>query len=339
MIAGRSIAGSGCGQLLTVVPIYLAETAPPDRRGFLVGFQGLMISVGLALANWVGYAGSFAKGDAQWQIPLAAQNAIPVLLCALLPFIPFSPRWLVLKDRPEEARKVLMDLHGTGDDHEFADRELMQISSQISVDRLQGSMKWKTALRLMFSKKYVRRTLTAGLIVSMSQLSGAGVIQNYQNIFYAAVGLTGKRSLLTSGGHGMMGILGQIIYLLVVADRWPRTRTMWTGSLVLASMIGICMALSAAYSKKSNTNEAGAQGAIAAIFIYSMAFGVFFSSMVWVIPSELFPLFLRTKCLAFAVVCKAVVAIVLSQTTPIAMADIGWRQVPYTSVSSNTIRD
>lgn len=67
LIADRLIAGVGCGQLLSVVPIYLAEAAPPARRGFLVGTQGMMIAANFGLANWVGYAGAFANGHAQWR--------------------------------------------------------------------------------------------------------------------------------------------------------------------------------------------------------------------------------------------------------------------------------
>ena len=47
--------------------------------------------------------------------------------------------------------------------------------------------------------------------------------------------------------------------------------------------------------------------------------------MIWVVPSELFPFFLRTKGLAFAVAAKSVTAIVLSQITPHAIANVGWR--------------
>lgn len=63
----------------------------------------------------------------------------------------------------------------------------------------------------MFSRKYVRRTLTAAFIITMGQLSGSSVIRNFQNIFYAQVGFAGHTSLLISGAYGMMGILGQII--------------------------------------------------------------------------------------------------------------------------------
>ncbi|KAF3808160.1 High-affinity glucose transporter [Colletotrichum gloeosporioides] len=325
MIAGRLIAGIGCGELLSVVPIYLAEVAPPARRGFLVGLQGMMIAIGFGVANWVGFAGAFASGDGQWRIPLAMQLPIPLVLSVMVFFVPFSPRWLILKDRYEEAKTVLANLHGATDNDDLVGRELIQIREQILMERQQGNMNWATAIKQMFSRQYVRRTLTAAFIVTMGQLSGSSVIQNFQNIFYATVGFTGRTALLISGAYGMMGIIGQVIYLVVVADRWPRTRTLWSGSLVLSAMIALCMALSAVYGNKDNDNAAGARAAIAAIFVYSMCYAIFFNAMIWVVPSELFPFFLRTKGLAFAVATKSVTAIVLSQITPLAIASVSWR--------------
>ncbi|KAL8377153.1 hypothetical protein RB595_008026 [Gaeumannomyces hyphopodioides] len=181
----------------------------------------------------------------------------------------------------------------------------------------------------LFSRRYLRRTATAAFIVSMSQLSGASVIQNFQAIFYETVGFTGRQALLISGVYGMMGAIGMAFYLAVVADRWPRVRTLWMGSLLLSIMIAVCMALSAVYGSGSAASAAdagaGARGAIAMIFIYSATFAVFFNAMVWVVPSELFPFFLRSKGLSLAVTSKSVVAIASPQITPVALADISWR--------------
>lgn len=52
-----------------------------------------MVAIGFALANWVGYAGSFASGSATWRIPLAMQIPVPILLMIAVVFVPFSPRW------------------------------------------------------------------------------------------------------------------------------------------------------------------------------------------------------------------------------------------------------
>ncbi|CAG9949266.1 unnamed protein product [Clonostachys rosea f. rosea IK726] len=324
MIVGRLLAGIGCGSLLSVVPVYLAEASQPDSRGFLVGLHGMMIAIGFGVANWVGYGGSYASSHAQWRTPLAMQIPIPILMMVGCIYIPFSPRWLVQQDRIEEAEKVLHKLHGI-ENESLASQELIQIRQQLGFERSQGSASWSFALKKMFSKQYLRRTATATFIVAMGQLSGSQVIQNFQSIFYETVGFTGKTSLLISGIYGMMGIIGQIIYLTVVADRWPRVRTLWIGSVLLSVMIAVCMALSAQYGSKDSQNENGARGAIAMIFLYSALYAVFFNAMVWVVPSELFPFFLRSKGLAFAVFTKSVIAIALSQITPIAIKNVSWR--------------
>jgi MFS family permease len=104
MIAGRFFAGLACGMILSVVPVYIAEVSPPKNRGFIVGLQGMMISIGFMAANWIGYAGGFASGNSQWRIPLAMQMPRAILLSIGCFFIPYTPRWLVGKERYDEAR-------------------------------------------------------------------------------------------------------------------------------------------------------------------------------------------------------------------------------------------
>ncbi|KAL3464517.1 general substrate transporter [Aspergillus heterothallicus] len=324
MIAGRFFAGVGCGIILTVVPIYIAEVSPPEKRGMIVGLQGFMISIGFFAANWIGYGGAYASGDAQWRIPLAMQIPIPLALATGCCFVPYSPRWLVQQERYEEAQAVLETIHaGTGDD-DRALQELSEIRNQIQIESTQISS-FRAAITSLFSRKYLHRTLMACFILAMGQFSGSSVIQNYQSTFYEAVGFTGKTSLLISGIYGIMGVLGQVIYLFCAADKWPRTRTLWVGSLFLSVMISICMALSSVYGSEDNSNLSGARAAIAMIFIYSCGYAVFFNATIWVVPSELFPFFLRSAGMGLGVFSKSVAAIVLSQITPTAMQNVGWR--------------
>jgi MFS family permease len=219
---------------------------------------------------------------------------------------------------------VLIILHGS-ENSDFVEQELIQIRGQIELERSGEQPSWGYALKQLFSRRYIRRTLTAAFIIVQAQLSGAPVIQNFQSIFYAIVGYQGREALLISGVYGLMGIIGTVLYLIIVADRWPRARTLWVGSLVLSVVISICMALSAVYGSANAANQTGARASIAFIFIYSAVFAMFFNAMIWVVPSELFPMFLRSKGLSFAVSAKAIVAIVLAQITPVALADISWR--------------
>jgi MFS family permease len=93
MILGRALSGFSIGMVYPTAPVYLAELSAPENRGFLVGLKGLLNTLGFCAANWIGYGGSFAHGDAQWRIPLAMQIPPAVLLGVLTLFLPYSPRW------------------------------------------------------------------------------------------------------------------------------------------------------------------------------------------------------------------------------------------------------
>lgn len=100
LIVGRAISGWSTGVLYSVTPIYLAEISPPENRGFLVGLKGLTNAFGFFVANWIGYGGSFAHGQAQWRIPLAMQAPPAIALGLLVITMPFSPRWCKWSQHP-----------------------------------------------------------------------------------------------------------------------------------------------------------------------------------------------------------------------------------------------
>jgi MFS family permease len=229
---------------------------------------------------------------------------------------------VIRQERYEEAHAVLITLHG--DDEDTVARELAEIRHHIQAEVAQGPS-FKESLTNLLSRRYIHRTTMACFLLIMGQFSGSSVIQNYQSSFYEAVGFTGRTSLLISGIYGIMGVIGQVIYLFFAADKWPRTRTLWVGSVFLSVMIAICMALSALYGDSNTGNISGARAAIAMIFLYSCGYAVFFNATIWVVPSEILPFSLRATGMGLAVFCKSVSAIVLSQITPTALQNVGWR--------------
>ena len=93
MIVGRLLAGVAVGMLNGGLPVYISELATAHERARLVGVFGLMIAIGFCIANWIGYACSFASGDIAWRLELAMQIPLAVVLLVLSFFIPESPRW------------------------------------------------------------------------------------------------------------------------------------------------------------------------------------------------------------------------------------------------------
>lgn len=87
------------------------------------------------LAAWMGVAFHFADNPGtQWRGPLGLGLIWPFLMLIVTFLSPESPRWLLLKGRPDEARDVTYRLHATKGNHEFAEQEFQEMTLQAEID-------------------------------------------------------------------------------------------------------------------------------------------------------------------------------------------------------------
>ena len=186
-IVFRFFAGAGSFAFVGLIPVYTTELAPPKLRGFFVGMNAMGISFGYVLASYMGLAFYFAKSPAaQWRAPLGLALIFPVSILFLLPFVPESPRWLLMVGRVEEASEIVMKLHHVeGDpDQEFARGEFYQMQKQTEFD-----MSLKPTWKQMFTKaSYRKRTILACGFGFFGQSTGVLVINNYGPTIYRALG-------------------------------------------------------------------------------------------------------------------------------------------------------
>lgn len=124
LLLTRIVGGIGFGAATTVAPGYVAEIAPADIRGRLIGFRQLAIILGLFFAGLINMGvvrltGGAAKpafwGLQTWQV-LFACLIIPALLFVIFTAqIPESPRYLVSVGKTAEAEAVLAKVSGEDD--------------------------------------------------------------------------------------------------------------------------------------------------------------------------------------------------------------------------------
>ena len=81
------------GFCIVVVPIYQSECAPKVVRGLISSTLQLMIMFGQLIASLVNFGTHNMTGDRAWRIPVGLQFVVPVVILALLPLMPESPRW------------------------------------------------------------------------------------------------------------------------------------------------------------------------------------------------------------------------------------------------------
>jgi MFS family permease len=115
LLLARLIDGFGIGLAVTLVPLYISETAPTDIRGLLNTLPQFSGSGGMFLSYCMVFTMSLMP-QPDWRIMLGVLSIPSLIYFALTVFfLPESPRWLVSKGRMAEAKRVLQRLRGRED--------------------------------------------------------------------------------------------------------------------------------------------------------------------------------------------------------------------------------
>ncbi|RMC12969.1 hypothetical protein DUI87_10498 [Hirundo rustica rustica] len=200
LIVGRIAIGVSISLSSIATCVYIAEIAPQHRRGLLVSLNELMIVIGILFAYISNYA--FASISHGWKymfglvIPLGALQAIAMY------FLPPSPRFLVMKNNDEAARKVLERLREASD----ATKELTVIKSSLK-DEHQYSF-----LDLFRSKNNMRARMLVGLtLVFFVQTTGQPNILFYASTVLKSVGFqSNEAASLASTGVGVVKVVSTV---------------------------------------------------------------------------------------------------------------------------------
>jgi len=256
-------------------PMYIAEIAPPDKRGRLVGFFQFNIVLGILLAYFSNYVvGTMGFGDTEWRWKLGIPAVPAALFSALLLSIPESPRWLARRGRMREAEDVLRN---TGDPNYRAD--LAEIAA--SVDEGQG-----TQSEPLFQGKYRFPIFLAVSIGMFNQFSGINAILYYLNDIFEKAGFTKVSGDLQAVAVGATNLLFTMIAMSVI-DRLGRKKLLLIGSVGTAAALAGVAAIFFSGAR---------QDLLVWCLVVFIAFFAFSQgAVIWVYLSEVFPTKVRAK--------------------------------------------
>jgi MFS transporter, SP family, sugar:H+ symporter len=162
---------------MSVVPVYQAEIAPAENRGFTVGTYQFIISFAQIVTNAVCRATGSMNSNASWRIPLGLFFWPPAVVASAVWLLPESPRWLALQNRNEEARSALVRLRAPKFSQTDIDIEFQGIIDAIEKERQQE----KGSFKDLFKGVNLRRTW---LVVTCNCfLAGTGA--NFANLYGA----------------------------------------------------------------------------------------------------------------------------------------------------------
>ncbi|KAK8027820.1 major facilitator superfamily protein [Apiospora marii] len=316
--AGRFVMGLCIGLMVTVTPMYLSEISSPRRRGWLVGHHAIFLVFGYMLASWIGYGVYFAPNQAfGWRFPLCFQILPPLLLLAGTPWLPQSPRWLVSRNRHDEAWAELRRLRRSPDDPEDAD--------QIALDREKLSAWGGNPWRAVLSKRSYQKRMVIGFLTQWgAEFGGPLIINNYAVILYEGLGQKGSMPLLLSALWITTAALiynpgGAWLHDKVNSRRWMFI-TGFIGIIITTSCLAAMIARFA-----GTDNRAGNAMGVFFIFLYLAFQGTFCDTTMYIYISEIFPTEIRSIGMGFSLFGQFAATIILLQTAPIGFAAVGWK--------------
>jgi sugar porter (SP) family MFS transporter len=263
IIIARIIAGVGNGLNTTVIPIWQSETSKANHRGRLICLQMVLVIGGIVVTNWMNFGFTYVPetNPVTWRFPLAFQCFFALVTIFFVVFLPESPRWLVLKDRPEEAQAVISRLLAKPQD----DPEVVN-SLKIIVDTVANeALLRRDGLSEIFHggrhQTFRRICLGAGCSI-FQQMGGINVVVYYLPIVLTqSFGFTPRLALILSAVDFMsLCFWGTVAAFLI--DRVGRRKLMMMG----AFMDGVCFTLAAV--GLSLGTHLGSVMAVAFIFLY-----------------------------------------------------------------------
>ncbi|KAF4973573.1 hypothetical protein FZEAL_9292 [Fusarium zealandicum] len=333
LIVGRIVSGVAVGITSSQVLVYLAELAPSNIRGRVVGIQQWSIEWGILIMYLISYGCSInVKGPAAFRIAWGIQ-AIPgfILLGGLFCF-PESPRWLAQHDRWEEAHYNLAHLHAGGDmDSPVVIAEMEEVREAVRIARESKDIGYLG----LFAPGIWKRTVVGVSVQVWQQLLGGNVMLYYLVYVFNMAGMTGNVALTSS-------IIQYVIFLVTTGvvlpfiDRLGRRWLLIIGAIICAVLHFASGGIMAVYGHavdnvggneilKWSITGAPAKAVIALAYIFVGVYGLTWAPVAWIYASEVFPLKYRAKGVGLAAAGNWIFNLALAFFVPPSFTNIKWQ--------------
>ncbi|KAF2205353.1 putative MFS sugar transporter [Delitschia confertaspora ATCC 74209] len=320
-IAARLFLGFGIPFCIVAGSSLMGELAYPKERPIMTSLFNALYFVGSLIAAGITFGTQDLKNDWSWRIPSLLQAVPSLFQIAFVFMLPESPRFLISKDRSEEAFKVLCKYHAEGDmDSEFVKAEMAQIESTIKLEIEVSKRSW---FEMVQSVGMRRRVIIASFLGLFTQWSGNTLISYYLSDLLAMIGykdpkVKGKINV----GLNSWNLINAVAISLLVR-RFPRRKMYLTCTVaLLCCYIGWTISMQQFMEHKTH---AAAIVTIFFIFAYSPCYNVGYNALTYTYLVELFPFAQRARGISIFQFWGRGATFFTTFVNPIGLDNIKWK--------------
>ncbi|KAL3443136.1 general substrate transporter [Aspergillus insuetus] len=320
-IFARIFLGHGFPYCVVAGSALVGELAHPKERPILGSLFNSCYFVGSLIAAAITLETLNIKSHWSWKLPSILQMAPSMFQIAFVLMIPESPRWLVSKDRGDEALAILVKYHNEGiPDAPLANLEFDQIKNALEIENESRKRSWG---ELFQSPGMRRRSLISAMLGVFTQFSGNTLISAYLVKILTEIGYTDPKmqNQLNVGLQAWCLVEASLIAL--VATRFPR-RTMYL--ICATSLLCVYTGWTVAQARQMITGEKAAGIAVIVfIFLYQPAYAFGYNALTYTYLIELFPYYVRTKGVSWFQLFGKSAGFFSTFVNPIALDAIAWK--------------
>lgn len=285
LIFSRIIIGIAVGMVTFAVPLYLSEISPQKVRGLLVSLFQLALTAGILLSYLVNRI--FANAEFSWRWMFGSGFFPAAILLIGISFLGDTPRWLVSKNREQEAKDIFRKIEPEGD----AEAHITEIRETLD--------NAKSKNRFNF-KRWMLMPVFVGIGIMFAQIcTGINTIIYYAPTVFGIAGFSSQiGAIYATIGIGFVNF-GMTLVAMAFTDKVGRKPLLYIG---LWGMLFSMTALGATFAFADELGDIRKWVAVVAIVSYVAFFAMSLGPVGWIMVSEIMPFQIRGVAMSAATV-------------------------------------
>ncbi|KAH8818195.1 lactose permease [Hyaloscypha sp. PMI_1271] len=325
-IVARMILGFGIVFCIVSGSAMIGELAYPKERAIVTSLFNSSYFIGAVVASAVSLKTAELTTTWAWRIPSVLQISPSLFQLIFVFMLPESPRYLISKDRDDEALEILMKYHAEGDrDSLFVRAEMAQIRTTIKTELEYARQSWWGMLKTSGMRK---RVYIAAMIGLFTQWSGNTLLSYYLSDILSMMGRTSVYAKTRINiSQNCWGVINGTIASLIVT-RFPRRRMFL---ISLGGMLLVYIGLTTSIEQFMSAKAHGKGGRVASIlalffiFAHSPMYNIGNNALTYTYLVELFPFAERARGISVEQFFGRAAGFFSTYVNPIALKAITWK--------------